>query len=306
VAPPPVTGAPPPAAARRGRVSPLARRLAAERGVDVAAVTGTGAGGAVTKADVERAAAAAPAPAGPPAVAPPPAPAVAPPPSRATEAVTPMRRAIAAAMARSKREIPHYYLATDVDMSRALAWLEAENARRPVTSRLLYPVLLLRAVARAIPEAPEMNGFWLDGAFRPGAGIHIGMAIAMRGGGLVAPAIHDVDRKSLDDVMANMLDLVKRARKGVLRSSEVADATITVTSLGEQGVESLFGVIYPPQVALVGFGRIRERPWAERGMVGARPVMAATLAADHRASDGHLGARFLSAIARALQDPEKL
>jgi pyruvate dehydrogenase E2 component (dihydrolipoamide acetyltransferase) len=151
-----------------------------------------------------------------------------------------------------------------------------------------------------------MNGFWVEGAFRPGPGIHVGMAIAMRGGGLVAPAIHDVDRKSLDDVMANMLDLVKRARKGVLRSSEVADATITVTSLGEQGVESLFGVIYPPQVALVGFGRILERPWAERGMVGARPVMAATLAADHRASDGHLGARFLSAIARALQDPEKL
>jgi pyruvate dehydrogenase E2 component (dihydrolipoamide acetyltransferase) len=128
----------------------------------------------------------------------------------------------------------------------------------------------------------------------------------MRGGGLVAPAIHDVDRKSLDELMAGLLDLVKRTRKGVLRSSEVADATITVTSLGELGVESLFGVIYPPQVALVGFGRIRERPWAEQGMVGARPVMAATLSADHRASDGHRGARFLSAIARALQEPEKL
>jgi pyruvate dehydrogenase E2 component (dihydrolipoamide acetyltransferase) len=217
-----------------------------------------------------------------------------------------MRRAIAAAMARSKREIPHYYLATDVDMSRALAWLEKENARRPVTSRLLYSVMLLRAVARAIPEAPEMNGFWLDGAFRPGPGIHVGMAIALRGGGLVAPALHDVDRKSLDELMAGMLDLVKRTRKGVLRSSEVADATITVTSLGEQGVESLFGVIYPPQVALVGFGRIRERPWAQQGMVGARPLMAATLSADHRASDGHRGARFLSAIARALQEPEKL
>jgi pyruvate dehydrogenase E2 component (dihydrolipoamide acetyltransferase) len=308
VAVPRVTVPPPAAAARRVRVSPLARRLAAARGVDLATVTGTGAGGAVTKADVERAAAAAaPAPPVPAVVVPPLAPATAaPPPRRAAEALAPMRRAIAAAMARSKREIPHYYLATDVDMSRALAWLEKENARRPVTSRLLYSVMLLRAVARAIPEAPEMNGFWLDGAFRPGPGIHVGMAIALRGGGLVAPALHDVDRKSLDELMAGMLDLVKRTRKGVLRSSEVADATITVTSLGEQGVESLFGVIYPPQVALVGFGRIRERPWAQQGMVGARPLMAATLSADHRASDGHRGARFLSAIARALQEPEKL
>jgi pyruvate dehydrogenase E2 component (dihydrolipoamide acetyltransferase) len=303
-APPRVT--PPAPGARRVRVSPLARRLALERGVDLGAVTGTGAGGAVTKADVERAAAAAPAPAAPAVVVPPPAPPVPARAAPAAEALAPMRRAIAAAMARSKREIPHYYLATDVDMTRALAWLEAENARRPVTSRLLYSVLLLRAVARAIAEAPEMNGFWVDGAFRPGAGVHIGMAIAMRGGGLVAPAIHDVDRKGLDELMAGMLDLVQRARKGVLRSSEVADATITVTSLGEQGVESLFGVIYPPQVALVGFGRIVERPWAAQGMVGARPVMAATLSADHRASDGHRGARFLSAIARALQAPEKL
>jgi pyruvate dehydrogenase E2 component (dihydrolipoyllysine-residue acetyltransferase) len=99
---------------------------------------------------------------------------------------------------------------------------------------------------------------------------------------------------------------VKRVRAGVLRSSEIADATITVTSLGEQGVETVFGIIYPPQVALVGFGKIVERPWAANGMVGARPVMTATLAADHRASDGHRGALFLAAIERILQEPEKL
>jgi len=288
----------PPAPARRLRATPLARRLAAARGVDLSTITGTGTGGAITKADVERAAA----PVVPAAVAPAAAPAVPVP----KEALGPMRRAIAAAMARSKREIPHYYLAIDIDMSRALAWLEAENARRPVTTRLLPSVLLLRAVARALREAPELNGFWVDGALRPGPGVHIGMAISLRGGGLVAPALHDVDRKTVDELRADMLDLVKRARSGVLRSSEIADATITVTSLGEQGVDELFGIIYPPQVALVGFGRMRERPWAAEGMVGARPVMTATLSADHRASDGHRGARFLAALARMLQEPEKL
>jgi pyruvate dehydrogenase E2 component (dihydrolipoamide acetyltransferase) len=217
-----------------------------------------------------------------------------------------MRRVIAAAMARSKREIPHYYLATTIDMRKVLNWLAAENAKRPVTKRLLYSALLIRAVALAAREVPEMNGFWIDGAFRPGVGIHVGVAISLRQGGLVAPALHDVDAKPLDQLMAELLDLTTRARKGVLRGSEVADATITVTNLGDQGVESVLGVIYPPQVALVGFGRIVERPWVCAGVVAARPVMAATLAGDHRASDGRRGGRFLGTIDRLLQEPETL
>ena len=132
------------------------------------------------------------------------------------------------------------------------------------------------------------------------------MAIALRQGGLVVPAIHDADTRPVDELTRHLLDLVNRARAGVLRSSEVSDATITVTSLGEQGVETVFGVIYPPQVALVGFGKIVDRPWAADGMVGVRPVIAATLAADHRVSDGHRGGRFLSYIERLLQEPEKL
>lgn len=218
-----------------------------------------------------------------------------------------MRKAIAAAMARSKREIPHYYLATQIDMSRAMAWLTEENLKRPVANRILYSVLLLKAVAIAIREFPEMNGFWVDGAFKPAEAVHIGVAVSLhKGGGLIAPAIHDIDKKNLDEIMVNLRDLVKRVRAGVLRSSEIADATTTVTSLGDQGVETVFGIIYPPQVALVGFGKIVERPWAANGMVGARPVMTATLAADHRASDGHCGALFLAAIERILQEPEKL
>ncbi len=187
-----------------------------------------------------------------------------------------------------------------------MGWLQAENLRRPVTERLLYSVLLLKAVAVAVHEIPEMNGFWIDGAFKPSAAVHVGVAISIRQGGLIAPAIHDVDQKSLSEIMVSLRDLVKRVRAGMLRSSEIADATITVTSLGDEGVETVFGAIYPPQVALVGFGKIVERPWASGGMVGARPVVMASLSGDHRASDGHRGALFLAAIERLLQEPEKL
>ncbi len=302
----------PPAAPVHMRVSPLAMRVALELGVDLSAVKGTGPGGAITRADVERAAkaaAAAPAAAPPPVAPPLEAPKVVPalkPAISAADRQAAMRKVIAAAMGRSKREIPHYYLGTHIDMSRAMAWLQAENLKRPVSSRLLYSVLLLKAVALAIHEIPEMNGFWVEGEFKRSEAVHVGVAISLRQGGLIAPAIHDLDRKPLDEVMENLRDLVKRVRAGVLRSSEIADATITVTSLGEQGVETVFGVIYPPQVALVGFGKITERAWAANGMVGAKPVIMATLSADHRASDGHRGGLFLAAIERLLQEPEKL
>jgi pyruvate dehydrogenase E2 component (dihydrolipoamide acetyltransferase) len=217
-----------------------------------------------------------------------------------------MRRVIAAAMARSKREIPHYYLASTIDMSRSLNWLAAENAKRTVTRRLLYSALLIRAVALAARELPEVNGFWIDGAFKHADGVHVGVAISLRQGGLINPAIHDVDKKSLDELMENMLDLVNRARTGHLRSSELSDGTITVTNLGEQGVETVFGVIYPPQVALVGFGKIIERPFASNGLVDARPMIDATLSADHRVSDGHRGGRFLREMDGLLQEPERL
>jgi len=295
---------PPPAprveapAPRRARMSPLAQRRAAELGVDLTTIIGTGADGAITAADIERAAAAAAPQAGGPEL---------PKPSPATpDRLAAMRKAIAAAMARSKREIPHYYLGTRIDMTRATEWLAAENLKRPITNRLLHSVLLIRAVALAVREVPEMNGFWIDGAFTRSNGVHVGVGISLRQGGLVAPAIHDADKLPLDDLMRRMLDLVKRARAGVLRSSEISDATITVSNLGEQGVDTVFGVIYPPQVALVGFGKLSQQPWAADGMVGARPVIAASLAADHRASDGHRGGRFLAAIDHLLQEPSQL
>jgi len=300
------------APAQRLRISPVAMRMALEMQVDLSKVQGRGPGGAICKADIERVAKSLPAPPlttvrapSVPAAAEVPV-SVSKPQIAPAERKLAMRRAIAAAMARSKREIPHYYLGASIDMSNALAWLQAENLKRSVSERLLYSVLLLKAVALAARQIPEMNGFWIDNDFKPGEAIHVGVAISSRQGGLIAPAIHDLDKKNPDEIMSSLRDLVKRVRAGVLRSSEIADATITVTSLGEQGVESVFGVIYPPQVALVGFGKIVERPWAMNGMVGARPIITASLAADHRASDGHRGGLFLAAINSLLQEPLKL
>ena len=282
VEPPPATG--------RARASPAARRLASEREIALGGLSGSGPGGAILYADVERAAAGS---ASGPAL-----------PKRLD--VKEMRRAIAAAMARSKREIPHYYLSTTVDLTSALAWLEATNATRSPAQRLLLAALLLKAVARALGAAPEFNGFFTAEGFQPGSGIHIGTAIAIRGGGLIAPAIRDADKLSVDELMARLRDLVTRARSGALRGSELSDPTITVTNLGERSVETVFGVIYPPQVALVGFGMPVERAWVVAGEVAARHVLTATLAADHRASDGHRGALFLADIDRRLQSPETL
>jgi pyruvate dehydrogenase E2 component (dihydrolipoamide acetyltransferase) len=217
-----------------------------------------------------------------------------------------MRQAIGALMARSKKEIPHYYLQTTVDLDHALTWLEAENAQRGVGARILPAALLLKAAALAARAVPDMNGFFVDGTFTPSEHVHLGVAVSLRGGGLVAPALHDTDQLPLPELMERLKELVARARSGRLTGSQMSDPTLTVTNLGDQGVEAVHGVIYPPQVALVGFGRVLERPWAVGGMLTVRRVLVATLAADHRVSDGHLGARYLSALDAALQKPEEL
>jgi pyruvate dehydrogenase E2 component (dihydrolipoamide acetyltransferase) len=182
-------------------------------------------------------------------------------------------------------------------------------AARSAADRLgvdLPAVLFLKAVARACAEVPALNGHWKDQAFVAGPGIHLGCAIALRGGGLIAPAIHDVGTKTVSAIATELSDLVQRARTGGLRSSELSDATITVTNLGDLGVESGYAVIYPPQVAIVAIGRIVERPWIVDGQVAARTVVTASVSADHRATDGREAGRFLAVIDQALQAPETL
>jgi pyruvate dehydrogenase E2 component (dihydrolipoamide acetyltransferase) len=277
-----------PPAPPRARVSPAARKAAEQLHVDLESVEGRGPGGSITVADVERVASLGTAPA----------------PTR--DRLSGMRAAMAAAMAHAKREIPHLYLSTTVDLTATLTWLKAENERRAVTQRLLPVVLFIKAVGRACEEVPEVNGFWTDHGFVPGSGVHVGCAIALRGGGLVAPALHDVTKKSLEHVAGEFADLVKRTRAGTLRSSEMSDATITLTNLGERGVESAYAIIYPPQVAIVGTGRIVERPWVVDGRIEPRSVITVSVSADHRAVDGRGAGSFLMAVDRALQAPDKL
>ncbi|MFB7223578.1 dihydrolipoamide acetyltransferase family protein [Streptomyces sp. NPDC056227] len=286
--------APPP----RVRATPLARRLAVELDVDLPAVTGTGKDGTVRAADVRKAAPG-------PATTARAARHITAPERHSEGRATTMRQAVAGLMARANREIPHYYLSRTIDMSAAMGWLLEHNRRSPVGERLLPATLLLKAEALAAREAPELNGFWTDDHFTAGDGVHLGVAVSLRSGGLIAPALHDADALEFPQLMAVLKDLITRARNGRLRSSEVSDATITVTNLGDQGVETVFGVIYPPQAALVGFGRVADRPSAVDGLLGVQPVVTATLSADHRATDGAVGARCLTAVDRHLQQPEQ-
>jgi len=292
---------PPSAPGRRRWVSPAARRLAQSLHVDIDAVSGTGPQGAVIISDIEHAAATLEHVAA--AKQPPTKPKGKP---TAADRGAQMRKSIAAAMSRSKREIPHYYLADEIVFENSLTWLTKRNAQRSIDERVLPAVLLLKAVGLAAQRFGEFNGFWRDDGFQPATGVHVGVGISLRGGGLVAPAIHDVPEKKLDELMDDLTDLVARARSFSLRSSEMSDPTITVTNLGDQGVDAVFGVIYPPQVAIVGFGQPAQRVCVIDGGIRVVTTVQATLAADHRASDGHRGALFLTAINELLQQPDLL
>lgn len=314
---PPTPPRPEPAAPRpplvqadgeRVKASPYARKLARALGLDLKAVPATGQHGLITSGDVRRFAdrlgtelepAVAPHTVVPPVTTAPAAP-------RHVVQQAGQREAIARLMTRSKQEIPHYYLTATVDLGAALDWLTEQNRSLPVADRLVPAALLLKATALSAQRHPELNGYWTGGAFQPAAQVHLGVAISLRGGGLVAPAIHDAATLPVRELMTRLRDLVSRARSGRLRRTELTDATITVTNLGDQGVESVYGVIYPPQVALVGTGRVVQRPWAVDGLLGVRPCVTLTLAADHRATDGFTGGRFLATIDRLLQTPEEL
>lgn len=287
----PAPATPSAAVAGRARLSPAARRRAHELGLTPELLEQRAAGGIVHVEDVERLAAESRVPV---AAAP------------AADARTAMRGVIGSAMARGKREIPHYYLGHALDFGAAREWLLGYNATVPVSERLIEGLLVVKAVALAAARVEGFNGYFRDGRFEPSAAVHVGTAIAMRGGGLVAPALLAADRKDLKTLMREFSDLVTRVRTGHIRSSEFMTATITVTSLGEDGVETIYPIINPPQVAIVGTGCISERAWVHAGGVAVRPVLGLTLAADHRVTDGRLGSRFLKTVAELLAAPDKL
>lgn len=271
----------PPQATEHLSASPLARKIAEDKQVPLETVHGSGPHGKIVKSDVE-------------AVA------------QKKDPQAAIRRAIAAAMSRSNAEIPHYYLKTRIDMKRALDWLEQRNREASAQDRILPVALLARAVVKALGRVPELNAHWKGDEHRLMPSVNLGFAISLRQGGVMTPALREAEKLDLAQLMTGIGDLIERTRTNKLRASELNTATITLTNLGDRGVEEVYGVIYPPQVALVGFGKILDQPWAENGMLGIRPVVSATLAADHRATDGRVGARFLEFVNNYLQKPEKL
>ena len=293
------------------RSTPFARRIAAERGVDLAAVVGSGPNGAIRSRDV-------------------------PTPDRplrsdhqqVDRAVSDdrrprtradrMRRAIADRMSKANHDIPHYFLEQQIDLTALMKHVGKINAEVDIADRVVPAAAFVRAAALAAARHRELNGHWTDGEFVPAVAVNVAVAISLRGGGLVTPQIQQADRVDLAATMARLKAMTLEARSGVLRSASMgagetpgADtatqmSTITVTNLGERGADLVYGVISPPEVALVGFGRVAERPWVVDGNVQPRQMVTATLAADHRASDGATGSRFLATVARLLENPEEL
>ncbi|MDF1871074.1 dihydrolipoamide acetyltransferase family protein [Vannielia sp.] len=275
--------------ATRPRITPAARRLASSRGIDLGALSPPP-DKVLTRHDIENLGAV-----------------KTPPEDRRKPApAADMRAAIAAAMSRSKREIPHYYLRHRVDLGAVDAFLADLNATRPPRERMLPGALFARAIALALSKYPEFNGHYTEEQFHPSKAVNLGVAIHIRSGGLVAPALFAIETKSAAEVMTDLTDLVARVRAGRFKARELTDATITLTSLGERGVDEVIGVIYPPQVAIVGIGTPRPTPMVKDGAVVSQLATTLTLAADHRVSDGHRGALFLRAVDSNLQEPETL
>ncbi|MSQ33392.1 MAG: 2-oxo acid dehydrogenase subunit E2 [Dehalococcoidia bacterium] len=292
-----------PAAAEgaRARSSPLARRQAEERGVDLARVTGTGPGGRITEKDVEAYAArqaAAPAPAeapGQPRAAAP-----------RREELTRMRLAIARRMAQSKREIPHFYLAVQVDMTGALRQRqELNDAVHEGYPKITVNDLILKAVAKALRQHPRFNATFAEDHIELHPAIHLGVAIALPDG-LIAPAILDCQDKSLAQIAAATKDLVERARTGVLRADEYTAATFNVSNLGPYGIDAFTAIITYNQAASLAVGTVQEQPVAREGQVVVRQMMTATLSVDHRINDGATAAQFLKHIKDLLERPSGL
>lgn len=283
----------------RVKISPLAKKMASTHQLDVSIIKGTGPDGEIVKADIEaalqqkqekpqvkeevketRG-------------------------DRTAPSSEQIRLAVASAMARSNQEIPHYYLEKRVVLTKALHWIKDTNKQRPVQQRILPAALFVKAVAKALDDVPDLNAIWENGLLRKNQ-INIGFVVSLRSGGLVVPVISSADTLTVDEIMAKLNDLIPRARSLKLRSSEIGTATFTLTSVGESGADKVFGIVYPPQVGIVGFGQIMEQPVAEEGMLGIKPVVDLTLAADHRATDGMVGSKFLTAVDSYLQDPENL
>ena len=276
----------------RVRASPVARKLAQERGIDLTQVAGTGPDGRIVRRDVEAAtaqpAAGAPAPTG-----------------TETIGMSRMRQTIARRMTQSKSEAPHYYVTVDIDMTQAEQIRHQLNDELHGETHMSVNDFIVKASAVALARHPIFNTWFVDGAIRQHEAINVCIAIALDDG-LIAPAILDCGSKSLPDIAQASRSLAERAKSGSLKPEEYSGGTFTVSNLGMFGVEALVAIIQPPQAAILGVGGVRTAPVVREGMIESAELMKVALSADHRVTDGAQGAQFLSEIRRLLEHPAAL
>jgi pyruvate dehydrogenase E2 component (dihydrolipoyllysine-residue acetyltransferase) len=269
----------PGSAARLSAASPKARRLAAERGVDLRLVRGSGPGGAIVSADVAAAGAR---------------------PAAAAPGVSTVWRIMAERMTASWTTAPHFYLVREVDVSRFVTWRDRAS-KRP-GARITYTDLLVRLLAAAIAQNPRINVAWKDGAIVQNAEVNIGLAVAIEDG-LMVPVLHRADTLSIAEIATRREDLVSRAQAGKLRPADIQGGGFTLSNLGMFGVDAFNAIVNPPQAAILAVGRIAERVVAVGGQPAVRPTMVLTLSCDHRAVDGARGAQFLGVVADLIEEP---
>jgi len=276
------------------KASPLAKRLARERGIDLATLTGTGPGGRVIEADVPEHAV----PAAPESVAPA---------TLVSENVelSRMRQAIARVTSDSKRDAPHFYVALDVDMTKAMSFRRDLNDELDAENRVSVNDLIVKASAIAIGRHPKFNSFFRDDHLQMNAAINVGIAIALESG-LIVPGVNGCESKSLVEIAAASRDLVSRANSGTLRNDEYSGTTFSVSNLGAFDIESFTAIIFPPHAAILAVGTVKEQPVVRDGELAIAQIMKATLSTDHRVADGAEAAQFLVEIKKLLQNPISL
>ncbi|MBA6341738.1 2-oxo acid dehydrogenase subunit E2 [Colwellia sp. MB02u-10] len=270
--------------------SPIVRKIAKAQQLDLLRIKGSGPNGGIILKDIAQIT----------------------PKTRLTEgeSLTNMRSAIAAAMTKSKQEIPHFYLSVDLPINKAQQWLQQVNKDKTPQTHILLIALVLKAVAISLQKYPQLNGFYQQGHFEPVSEINIANVISLRAGGVVVPALRHVEQLSVPEIMSALRDITRRSRaieRGErLRSSELMGATITITNMGERGVDQVFGIIYPPQVAIIGVGKVKKVPQVCDEKIDIGEQITLCLSADHRVVDGMLAAKFLNSLAKNLQKPEQL
>lgn len=269
----------------RKKISPLAKKKATEAGVDISKLIGTGPEGAIQLKDleVERTVK-----------------------SKVEEKpFLSIRDVIARQMTKSKKEIPHYYLKSRIQIDHLMHWIDEQNQQKAPDERLLIPAALLKAVIKVIKLNPNFNGYYIDGAFKEAKDINIGMVVSLPGGGVIVPALLQAQNLTLDQLNQGLKDLVERARTGHLKNREMTEVTVSVSNMGDLGAHEIFGIIFPPQVALIGFGKIRKDAVVEHDAIRSGFIIDVSLSADHRVTDGLAGARLLRQLEQLLNEPDK-